>query len=115
VHLIHAELHAELREQGFDVGPGQIAENVLTAGVDLLGLPCGTLLHLGERALSESPDCGTPARRSTPSSRGLLKAVVGRDKNGVMGRRRARRTPSGQATTSRCAYRQVLIRPLERV
>lgn len=39
VHRIHAELHAELRAQGFDIGPGQMGENILTAGVDVLGLP----------------------------------------------------------------------------
>ena len=39
VHLIHAELHDELRATGFDVSPGQMGENVTTRGVDLLGLP----------------------------------------------------------------------------
>ena len=42
VHLIHVELHAELRELGFDVAPGQMGENILTAGVELLGLPRDT-------------------------------------------------------------------------
>ena len=37
VHLIHAELHDELRARGFDVGPGEMGENVTTRGVDLLG------------------------------------------------------------------------------
>jgi len=39
VHLVHAELFDELREAGFDVGPGQIGENLATRGVDLLSLP----------------------------------------------------------------------------
>src|SRR5215207_8838617 len=47
VHLIHAELHDELRAAGFDVGAGDLGENVTTRGVDLLGLPAGTLLRLG--------------------------------------------------------------------
>jgi len=34
VHLIHVELHAELRELGFDVAAGQMGENILTAGVE---------------------------------------------------------------------------------
>src|SRR3954463_14405425 len=42
VHLIHQELHAELREQGFAVDAGVMGENVLTRGIDLLGLPRGT-------------------------------------------------------------------------
>lgn len=51
VHLIHAELLAELRAQGFDVGPGQLGENILTAGVDLLGLPRGRRRR-GQRGVS---------------------------------------------------------------
>src|ERR671928_1658586 len=50
VHLIHAELHDELRASGFAVDAGQMGENVTTRGVDLLGLPTGTRLRLGERA-----------------------------------------------------------------
>ena len=52
VHLIHEELHEELREAGFMVVPGQMGENVTTRGVDLLGLPAGTRLHLGDGAVS---------------------------------------------------------------
>jgi MOSC domain-containing protein YiiM len=46
VHLIHAELHEELRAAGFSVVPGQIGENVTTRGIDLLALPTGTRLYL---------------------------------------------------------------------
>lgn len=41
VHLIHSELHEELNVAGFDVGPGDMGENVTTRGIDLLGLPPG--------------------------------------------------------------------------
>ncbi len=51
VHLIHAELHEELREAGFHLAPGEMGENVTTQGVDLLGLPEGARLHLGETAV----------------------------------------------------------------
>jgi len=47
VHLIHAELHDELRAKGFPVAPGQMGENVTTRGIDLLGLPENARLHLG--------------------------------------------------------------------
>ena len=52
VHLIHAELHDELRAGGFTIAPGDIGENVTTRGIDLLGLPTGALLHLGDAARS---------------------------------------------------------------
>src|ERR671934_2225890 len=51
VHLLHAELHDELRAAGFVVSAGQMGENVTTRGIDLLALPTGTRLHLGDTAL----------------------------------------------------------------
>src|ERR1700752_5287258 len=53
VHLIHAELHDELRAHGFTVGTGEMGENITTRGVDLLHLPTGTRLHLGAEAVVE--------------------------------------------------------------
>ncbi|MEO3890414.1 MOSC domain-containing protein [Nonomuraea sp. B5E05] len=53
VHLIHEELFAELGEAGYTVRPGELGENVTTSGIDLLGLPAGTLLHVGEQAVVE--------------------------------------------------------------
>src|SRR5438067_12850335 len=53
VHLIHAELHDELRRAGFVVVPGAMGENVTTRGLDLLALPTGTRLTLGESAVVE--------------------------------------------------------------
>src|ERR1700676_815017 len=51
VHLIHAELFDELREAGFTISPGQMGENVTTLGLDLLMLPTGARLHLGNEAV----------------------------------------------------------------
>ena len=53
VHLIHEELHDELRAAGFRVAPGVMGENVTTLGLGLLGLPRGTRLHLGAAAVVE--------------------------------------------------------------
>lgn len=47
VHLIHSELFDEAREMGYELGAGDLGENILTAGVDLLALPTGTLLDFG--------------------------------------------------------------------
>ncbi len=51
VHLIHEELFDELRTSGFQVRPGDIGENVTTRGLDLLALPTGTLLQVGNEAV----------------------------------------------------------------
>src|SRR5215212_10908041 len=53
VHLIHAELHDELRDVGFAVSTGEMGENITTRGVDLLKLPAGTRLLLGDTASVE--------------------------------------------------------------
>jgi hypothetical protein len=47
VHLIHRELFDEVDEVGFAVEPGWLGENITTSGIDLLGLPCGTVLRFG--------------------------------------------------------------------
>ena len=47
VHLIHTELHEELRQRGFDVAAGQMGENITTRGIDLLGLPTGDTTAAG--------------------------------------------------------------------
>src|SRR5882757_2276282 len=51
VHLIHEELFDELRAGGFDIAPGMIGENITTHGIDLLGLPRDTRLHVGASAV----------------------------------------------------------------
>jgi hypothetical protein len=63
VHLLHAELFDELREQGFDVQPGQLGENITTAGIDLLDLPRGTRLTVGVPSLLRGASPG-PCRRA---------------------------------------------------
>jgi MOSC domain-containing protein YiiM len=53
VHLIHAELFDELAAKGFAIQPGAMGENVTTSGLDLLGLPRGAKLRLGNVAVVE--------------------------------------------------------------
>lgn len=82
VHLIHEELFGELRAAGFDVAPGDLGENITTTGVDLLALPTGTLLHLGDEAVVEVTGLRNPCRQIDHFQGGLLKQVVGRDEAG---------------------------------
>lgn len=82
VHLIHAELFDELTAAGFDVAPGQMGENVLTRGLDLLGLPVGTRLRLGAEALVQITGLRNPCAQIETFRPGLLAAVLGRDAEG---------------------------------
>jgi MOSC domain-containing protein YiiM len=82
VHLLHAELHDELQAAGLDVSAGQIGENVTTRGVDLLGLPTGTRLRLGDTAVVEVTGLRNPCSQLDQFQPGLLAAVLGRDESG---------------------------------
>jgi len=84
VHLIHGELFDELREAGFAVAPGQMGENVTTSGVDLLGLPAGTRLHLGEAAVVEVTGLRNPCAQLDELQKGLMAATLGRDEQGKL-------------------------------
>jgi MOSC domain-containing protein YiiM len=82
VHLIHAELHDELRAQGFDVSAGRMGENITTRGIDLLHLPKGTRLHLGKEAVVEVTGLRNPCEQLDGYQNGLLKACVSKDEQG---------------------------------
>lgn len=82
VHLIHSELHDELRAVGFDLVPGQMGENVTTRGVDLLGLPAGTKLHLGQSAVIQVTGLRNPCAQLDDIQRGLMAATLDRDADG---------------------------------
>lgn len=82
VHLIHAELHDELHAAGFPVRAGDMGENVTTRGIDLLGLPTGTRLHLGRAAVVEVTGLRNPCVQLDGFRPGLMAAVLGRDQDG---------------------------------
>ncbi|GAA5081243.1 MOSC domain-containing protein YiiM [Thermocatellispora tengchongensis] len=87
VHLIHAELHDELREAGFEVGPGELGENLTTRGLDLLALPTGTVLRVGAQAVLRVTGLRNPCAQIDGFQRGLLAAVLGRDDSGALVRK----------------------------
>jgi MOSC domain-containing protein YiiM len=87
VHLIHAELHDELRERGFEVAAGQMGENVTTRGIDLLALPTGSRLRLGPDAIVEITGLRNPCVQLDRYQRGLKRAVLDRDVAGNLVRR----------------------------
>jgi MOSC domain-containing protein YiiM len=92
VHLIHSELHDELNGRGFSVAPGDMGENVTTRGIDLLALPTGARLRLGDEAVLEITGLRNPCKQLDAFQQGLMKAVLDRDddgnlirKSGIMG------------------------------
>ena len=58
VSLLAEESIAKMRAAGLEVGPGDFAENITTAGLDLVRLPVGTVLRVGERVRLEVSQIG---------------------------------------------------------
>jgi MOSC domain-containing protein YiiM len=82
VHLIHTELHDELRGRGFLLSAGQMGENITTEGIDLLALPTGTRLRLGDAAVVEITGLRNPCAQLDQIQPGLMAAVLDRDAQG---------------------------------
>jgi MOSC domain-containing protein YiiM len=82
VHLIHAELFAELAENGFAVQPGQMGENVTVSGLDVLALPTGARLRLGPDAVIELTGLRNPCGQLNGIHPGLMAATLDRDEAG---------------------------------
>ena len=86
VHLLHDELLVDLRGRGFAVGPGDLGENVLVRGLDLLALPAGARLHLGSAAVVEVTGLRNPCVQLDRFADGLLRATLRTDPDGTVHR-----------------------------
>ena len=59
-----------------------MGENITTRGVELLGLPTGTRLRLGEAAIVEVTGLRNPCAQLDKIQPGLMKATLHRDADG---------------------------------
>lgn len=85
VHLIHRELFDDLAEAGYQVTPGALGENITTTGIDLLSLPVGTRLGIGEAVVTVT-GLRNPCQQINGLAPGLLKQVVRTDADGTVER-----------------------------
>jgi MOSC domain-containing protein YiiM len=58
VSLLAIESIRKMQEKGLDVKPGDFAENITTEGIDLMSLPVGTRIRLGENVEGEVSQIG---------------------------------------------------------
>lgn len=58
VSLLARESIDYMRTKGLDVDAGDFAENVTTEGIDLVALPIGTVLRVGDEAILEVSQIG---------------------------------------------------------
>lgn len=58
VSLLALESIEKMRDLGLDVSPGDFAENITTSGLDLVSLPVGTVMAIGDEVLGEVSQIG---------------------------------------------------------
>jgi len=82
VHLIQIEVLNNLSHKGFSVSPGILGENITTQGIDLLNLPVGTQLHIGNQAVIELTALRNPCVQIEKIQKGILKELVKKNNKG---------------------------------
>lgn len=75
VHLVMSELLDEVRSAGHAIEHGQLGENVTTTGIDLIGLPVGSVLRLGDTALVALTGLRNPCKQIRDVGDGVLKMM----------------------------------------
>jgi hypothetical protein len=86
VHLIPSELFVSLLRVGFEVGAGDLGENMTTAGLELERMPLGALIGLGPTAVIELTGL-CPASSSTVSELALSNSCSRRQKRALCTKR----------------------------
>lgn len=86
VHLLGVELFDRVAEQGFEVAPGDLGENITTKGIDLLDLPVATTLAIGTDALIALTGLRNPCGQIDGFQAGLLDVVRPRSEDGSIER-----------------------------
>lgn len=86
VHLLQSELFDELVARDFPVFAGDLGENITTRGLDLLALPRGTRLRIGEAEI-EVTGLRNPCSQIDRFQPGLMAAVLDRDPDGRLVRK----------------------------
>lgn len=85
VHLIHSELFDQLADVGFAVAPGDLGENITTRGIDLLSLPVGARLAIGQAVVTVT-GLRNPCQQINTFQPGLMKQLVHTTDNGTVER-----------------------------
>jgi MOSC domain-containing protein YiiM len=84
VSLLAIESIKKMRSRGFDVNPGDFAENVTTEGIQLASLPIGTILSIGRNVLLEITQIGKECHTKCAIFKQIGKCVM--PKEGVFAR-----------------------------
>ena len=75
VHLVMAELIDEVQAAGHALEPGGLGENITTSGIDLIGLPAGSTLRIGDSAVVALTGLRNPCKQIRDVGDGALKMM----------------------------------------
>ncbi len=84
VSLLATESIQKMRDLGYDVGPGDFAENITTEGIELFTLPVGTRLSIGREVVLEVSQIGKNCHTGCAIFQQVGKCVM--PKEGIFGR-----------------------------
>jgi len=76
VSLLAIESINKMRGLGFDVGPGDFAENLTTEGIELVSLPIGTHIRIGEEIVLEITQIGKECHTGCAIYRQIGKCIM---------------------------------------
>ena len=76
VSLLAIESIEKMRSLGFDVNPGDFAENITTDGIDLVSIPVGTCLSIGDEVLLEVTQIGKECHKGCAIYQQIGKCVM---------------------------------------
>jgi MOSC domain-containing protein YiiM len=79
VSLLATESIDKISRMGFDVGPGDFAENITTQGVELVALPVGTEIHIGEDVVLEVTQLGKECHTGCAVYQQIGKCIMPRE------------------------------------
>ena len=76
VSLLAIESIDKMRNLGLDVGPGDFAENFTTQGIELVSLPIGTHISIGEDVVLELAQIGKECHTGCAIQRQVGKCIM---------------------------------------
>ena len=76
VSLLAMESVNKIQSLGFDVGPGDFAENLTTEGLDLLSLPVGIHIFIGDEIILELTQIGKECHSGCAIYRQVGKCIM---------------------------------------
>ena len=76
VSLLAMESIDKMRSLGFDISPGDFAENLTTEGIDLVSLPIGTRVSVGEDVILEITQIGKECHAGCAIFRQIGKCIM---------------------------------------